>query len=134
MQTARKKEFYNQNVRGKRYDVGDAVMLHEPAVPRGRCRKFHRPCKGPWRVVRVLGPSVYRIQDCACPRRKVVHFNRLKPAVSTGELQHAIPKKDPPLMTTSSATPNSDPCNDYDFDDYDVSVLPSFNHQPIRQA
>ena len=32
-------------------------------------------------MVKVLGPSMYRIADCGNPRnRKVVHFNRLKPA------------------------------------------------------
>ena len=44
---------------------------------------LHRPWQGPFKVVKVLGPSIYRIVDCANARRcKVVHFNRMKPAPS----------------------------------------------------
>eukprot|EP00731_Ephydatia_muelleri_P004531 Em0002g707a len=44
---------------------------------------LHRPRQGPFKVVKVLGPSIYRIVDCANARRcKVVHFNQMKPAPS----------------------------------------------------
>eukprot|EP00731_Ephydatia_muelleri_P004524 Em0002g700a len=44
---------------------------------------LHRPWQGPFKVVKVLGPSIYRIVDCAnACRRKVVHFNQMKPAPS----------------------------------------------------
>eukprot|EP00731_Ephydatia_muelleri_P007543 Em0003g1791a len=47
----------------------------------GKSRKLHKPWQGPYRVVKAISPSVYRIVDCARPRCKhVVHFNRLKPA------------------------------------------------------
>ena len=69
------------------------------------------------RIVRVLGPTVYCIQDCTCPRRKeVIHFTYLKSLVGMGMLQHAVPNTHPPSVTTSSATPNCDPCNIYDSD------------------
>ena len=68
-------------VRGSPYGVGDLVLLHSPAVPRGKSRKLHKPWQGPYRVVKAISPSVYRIVDCARPRcKRVVHFNRLKPA------------------------------------------------------
>lgn len=81
LQQQRQKENYDEGVRGNAYKVNDFVFLHNPAVPRGCCKKFHKPWQGPFKVVGVLGPSVYRIVECTNPRRqKVVHFNRLKPA------------------------------------------------------
>ena len=81
LQQQRQKENYDDGVRGKAYAVNDFVFLHNPAVKRGRSKKFHKPWQGPFRVVEVLGPSVYRIADGDNPRKqKVVHFNRLKPA------------------------------------------------------
>ena len=66
--------------------VNDFVFLHNQAVGRGYPKKFHKPWQGPFKVVEVLGPTVYRIAECANPRRqKVVHFNRLKPAPAEAE-------------------------------------------------
>eukprot|EP00731_Ephydatia_muelleri_P021893 Em0014g484a len=51
------------------------------AVGRGFSKKFHKPWQGPFKFVDMQGPYVYRIADCANPKRqKVMHFNRLKPA------------------------------------------------------
>ncbi|KAL5473843.1 hypothetical protein EMCRGX_G028405 [Ephydatia muelleri] len=75
------KDLYDRGVRGSPYGVGDLVLLHSPAVPRGKSRKLHKPWQGPYRVGKAISPSVYRIVDCARPRcKRVVHFNRLKPA------------------------------------------------------
>ncbi|KAL5510338.1 hypothetical protein EMCRGX_G005867 [Ephydatia muelleri] len=75
------KDLYDRGVRGSPYGVGDLVLLHSPAVPRGKSRKLHKPWQGPYRVVKAISPSVYRIVDCARLRcKRVVHFNRLKPA------------------------------------------------------
>ena len=75
------KQFYDRGARGSPYQVGDIVSLHDPVVKKGHSRKFHRPWKGPFKVVKLLGSTTYRIQDCKnSGKRKVVHFNRLKPA------------------------------------------------------
>lgn len=72
---------YDRHVKGNSYVVNDLVFLHCPAVPRGQSRKLHKPWQGPYRVVEVIGPTVYRIVECKNPgRKKVVHFNRLKRA------------------------------------------------------
>ena len=70
------------------YRVGDLVWLEEKAVPKGLCRKFHKPWTGPWKVVKVISDITYRIQregaKSAYQRqqmRVVVHFNRLKPYI-----------------------------------------------------
>ena len=78
LQQQRQKENYDDGVRG--YAVIDFVFLHNPAIKRGHCKKFHKPWQGSFKVVEVLGPSLYRIADGDNPRKqKVVHFNRLKP-------------------------------------------------------
>ena len=75
------KDLYDRGVRGSPYVVSNLVLLHSPAVPRGKSRKLHKPWQGPYRVVKAISPSVYRIMDCARPQcKRVVHFNRLKPA------------------------------------------------------
>eukprot|EP00731_Ephydatia_muelleri_P005729 Em0002g1905a len=64
-------------------------FLHNPAVGPGYSKKLHKLCnlwQGPFQAVKVLVPNVYRIADCANPKRqKVVHFNRLKPAPEEAE-------------------------------------------------
>ena len=79
LQQQRQKENYDDGVRGRAYVVNDLVFLHNPAV--GRSKKFHKPWQGPFKVVEVLGPSLYRIAEVITrEKQKVVHFNRLKPA------------------------------------------------------
>ena len=58
---------------------GDYVWLHNPAVPTGQSKKLYCPWVGPFKVVKCLSDSVYRVQD-TCTKRKhqVVHFDRLK--------------------------------------------------------
>ena len=46
--------FYDREVRGHPDQVGDLVLLHDPVVPRGHSRKFHRPWKGPFKVMKFL--------------------------------------------------------------------------------
>ena len=79
----RQKVVYDLKCRGTSCKVNDLVFLHSPAVPRNKCKKFHRPWRGPFKVTKVVSPCVYRIVDCSNSRKKyVVHFNRLKPAPS----------------------------------------------------
>ena len=80
----RQKDRYDRRVSGGRYQVGDRVWLHSPAIPRGRSPKLHQPWTGPFVVIKVLSDVTYRIQSerpkPRCRRRRlVVHFNRLKP-------------------------------------------------------
>ena len=86
------KQCYDRKSSGGRYKVGDSV-LYSPAVSRGKAAKFHRPWRGPYRVVKVLSDVIYRIQLVSPTRRDrprnyrlVVHFNRLKPCPPAREL------------------------------------------------
>ena len=61
------------------YHEGDCVRLHNPAVPRGQSKKLYCPWVGPFKVVKCLSDSVYRVQDTRSRRkRQVIHFDRLK--------------------------------------------------------
>jgi ribosomal protein L21E len=79
-QQRRQKEYYDREVHGLPYAVGDCVWLHVPSVKRGRSHKFHRPWQGPFRIANKLSDVTYRIQAVGRKRKRlVVHFNRLKP-------------------------------------------------------
>ena len=58
VEQCRQKRFYDRSVNGPQYSVGDEVWLHCPAVPKGRCKKFHRPWQGPFTVVKVIDNCV----------------------------------------------------------------------------
>ena len=78
------KRLYDQRVHGELYHVGDHVWLHTTVLARNNTRKLHLPWTGPYRVVKRLTDSTYRIQLSSNPRKRlVVHFDRLKPC-STG--------------------------------------------------
>ena len=78
----RQKDRYDRWASGGRYEVGDRVWLHSPAVPRGQSPKFHRPWTGPFVVIKVLSDVTYRVQSekpkpGRCRQRFVVHFKSL---------------------------------------------------------
>ena len=134
------KQYYDRDARGSPYQVGDIVSLHDPVVKRGHSRKFHRLWKGPYKVV-IIGPTVYRIQDCKNTRkRKVVHFNRLKPAYYEHTPATESPPPDKVSDTNSSETTNvapappnvseSDPGDDPDY----IVYLPSHTEPSPRQV
>ena len=64
------KDVYDHRVKGDKYRVNDMVFLHCHAVPRGLSHKFHKPWQGPYRVMKIIGPTVYRIANCTNPRKK----------------------------------------------------------------
>ena len=111
LQTAssRQKELYDGKIHGKPYKVGDLVWLHNPAMPRGQARKLYCPWTGPYKVVKMLSTVVYRIQDTrGRRRRKVIHFNRLKPYLSrSNPLSDQAVTVDPVTMDSNQSTPTA---------------------------
>ena len=59
----RQKDRYDRRASGGRYEVGDRVWLHSPAVQRGRSPKLHRPWTGPFVVIKVLSEVTYQVQS-----------------------------------------------------------------------
>ena len=130
------KQFYDRGARGSPYQAGNIVSLHDPVVKKGHSRKFHRPWKGPFKVVKLLGSTTYRIQDCKNSRkRKVVHFNHLKPAYYQSAPESTpLPKAtetDPSerinIMLNSSE-------NDFDNDPDYIVYLPSREELPSQDV
>ena len=74
---------YDRRVHGQPYQVGDHVWLHTTVLAHGNTKKLHHPWKGPYRVLKRLTDSTYRIQSLSNPREHaVVHFNCLKPCTT----------------------------------------------------
>ena len=123
-QQSHQKEYYDRGLRGDPYIVGDIVMLHEPAVKRGNSRKFHRPWKGPFKVVKVISSTVYRIQHCEhSRRRKVVHFNRLKPANNLS-MPHKQDQAQTQVTNADSPISNWQHQEELMQDEYELFTLP----------
>ena len=73
---------YDRCVHGQPYQIGDHVWLHTTVLARGNTKKLH-PWKGPYRVLKRLTDSTYKIQSLSNPRKRaVVHFNHLKPCTT----------------------------------------------------
>ena len=112
MQIAHQKQKtnYNRLARDKSYSVDAEVWLHNPAVPRGANRKFHRPWQGPFKVMEKIGEVLYRIQDVKNPRRHfTVHFNRLKPFRRWPNAgRTTLPLLHMPRPTTADPVPSGD--------------------------
>ena len=79
-QLEQQKIHYDERVNGRPYKSGDLVWLHNPAIPRGRSKKLHRPWTGPYRIITKLSDAMYRLQHTHRRRKRpIVHFDRLKP-------------------------------------------------------
>ena len=79
-------------VHGQPHQVDDHVWSHTTVLACGNTKKLHHPWKGPYRVLKRLTDSTYKIQSLGNPREcAVVHFNRLKPCTSaTAEQPSAL--------------------------------------------
>ena len=125
--TQRQKTNYDQHARKHSYHVNEEVWLHNPVVPRGLSRKFHRPWWGPFKIVERLSEVLYKIQQINNPKRQcTVHFNRLKPfnrrskpRGATSPLLH-IPAH---ITARSTTRPDSPDRNSSSSDDIDSDTL-----------
>ena len=68
MEQTKQKANDDQSARARIYEKGSLVWLHCPAIPRGKCPKFHQPWQGPFKVVKKIGDVVYRIQHTQTPK------------------------------------------------------------------
>lgn len=75
----RQKTNYDKKIDGKPYEKGDKVPYYCTPVKRGLVRKFHHPWQGPWKIASRISDSTYRIKQCGSRKRKVVHFDQLRP-------------------------------------------------------
>ena len=104
------KAYYDTKCHGQRFRVGDRVWYRNRT--RSRRKKFLKPWCGPWRVVKALSDVTYRIEEERRKagerrRRKVVHFNYLKPCLTPPEVHEK-----PPQATTSRGAAQSESSRD----------------------
>ena len=69
---------YDRNTIRRHFDIGDWAWLYDSSRKRGVCPKLTMKWKGPFMVVAKLSDVVYRIQQSAKGKPKVVHIDRLK--------------------------------------------------------
>lgn len=76
----RRREHQARLVRYSPYIAGDIVWLHRPVRKKGLSPKLSLSWEGPHEVIKVIGPSTYRISRLEGSRkRQVVHHDWLKP-------------------------------------------------------
>ena len=87
-------------------------------------------------MVKILSQTVYCIQDCKSSRkRKVVHFNHLKPAHCGNHVPASALPSYENATDSSETTVSTSPENDFDGDDSDHMVyLPSRKEPPLQQV
>ena len=104
------KAYYDTKCHGQRFRIGDRVWYRNRT--RSRRKKFLKPWCGPWRVVKALSDVTYRLEEERRKagerrRRKVVHFNYLKPCLTPPEVHEK-----PPQATTSRGAARSESSRD----------------------
>ena len=125
------KEQYDRKATGGRYSEGDLVWLYSPAVLKGKSRKFHRPWRGPYRIMKAISDVIYRIQlvhssepghpDRRRRHRLVVHMNRLKPC-HLPDVQQQSAANPPPVPGSTPPTSHSEEQDSVE--EYEMVPLP----------
>jgi hypothetical protein len=100
----RQKELYNRRIHGQPYKPGALVWLFNPAIPKGRSKKFHRPWTGPYTVIKQLSEVTYQIKHFYNHRLKNVHFDRLKHCTPNVRLPET-PVRGPPVQDDATPMP-----------------------------
>jgi len=75
----RNKRYYDLRVRPQRYKVGDWVYCYQSRRVQGRQDKWCRKFRGPFLVVRVLGPVNLLLQRSKKAKPFCVHIDKVKP-------------------------------------------------------
>ena len=95
----KQKELYDRKVHGKPFEKGDYIWLNSPMGRRGTSKKLHHPWTGPFKVLKRISDSTYRIQQLEGRKhRKIVHFDRLKLCPNNIRLEDSdggLPSQDP---------------------------------------
>ena len=75
----RRKEYYDIRIHGKPSVEGDLVWLHSTVIPSGQSRKLNHPWTGPYKIIKKISESDYKIKALRGRRScHIVHFDRLK--------------------------------------------------------
>ena len=59
----RQKELYDRKIHVEKFTIGQLVWLCNPIIPKGNSHKLHSPWVSPYKIIKCLLDTVYRIQD-----------------------------------------------------------------------
>ena len=82
------KHHYDQKVKDRKLNVGDAVWLLNPQRKKGVCPKLTSKWKKGYIVIGRLDDVVYRVQKGKQGKPQVVHINRLMKYEGSDPLPH----------------------------------------------
>ncbi|BHF71978.1 hypothetical protein SprV_0401504000 [Sparganum proliferum] len=77
----RQKTYFDRQVHGNPYQLGDLVWRFRPVPPLGTAAKFFHLWEGPFVVVDVIHPTTYVLRDASRPDGPTftTHFDKLEP-------------------------------------------------------
>lgn len=108
----KQKKYFDFKVNHQCYHVGEKVWVRDKARKRGVCPKLQRRYKGPYVVMERVSEVLYKLLDQEKGVEMIIHFNRLKPHVSSSltgvpVLQGGGPERPPPPVMTSGVAHKS---------------------------
>ncbi|BHF83198.1 hypothetical protein SprV_0802634000 [Sparganum proliferum] len=94
----RQKAYFDRQVHGNPYQLGELVWRFRPVPPLETAAKFFYPWEGPFVVVDVIHPTMYVLRDASRPDGPTftTHFDKLKPyrgrlPIATADVTPIIP-------------------------------------------
>ncbi|XP_023213023.1 uncharacterized protein LOC111615822 [Centruroides sculpturatus] len=95
---------HRQQNKPPHYQLGDRVLLKEVVIPKGQKQKLAPRWSGPYRIIEILGPVNFKIENINTKRTLHVHADRIKPTSARQEFN-----LDPETPTESLiSTPEED--------------------------
>lgn len=102
----RQKRLYDQRKHGKPYEPGDFVWLYNPVRKKGITTKLSCNWYGPFKVIKRLSDTIYRIQKNKKAVPRVVHYDRLK--LYRGDNTASWKSDEPKMVEEADASPLED--------------------------
>ena len=113
----RSKDYYDQHLLPQEFFVGGCVLLRVNQVPRKQVYKIYPKFVGPYRVMQILGSTLFvaNLQN-PNPRQKMkqIHKDHAKPCALNYPLMHSLEVLELPFKNPAALDPNLDEENDDD--------------------
>ena len=74
----RMKEYFDRGLKEMKLNIGDTVLVFNPATRPGECPKFHRDWSEPHVVLKQLSETTYLVKSTVSHKEKVVNISHLK--------------------------------------------------------
>ena len=100
MAQCRQKRLYDLRLNEKHFSEGDLVFVRDSTRTKGKSPKLQPSWKGPYVVMKRLGPVLYEVHDHKVS--KVLHHDRLKPCLMQ-DVPYWLSRKRKDLVTSCDA-------------------------------